>query len=74
MSFYAMDVFIGVLSALALILVLIAIAELFFDVRAEPKAYACEARQMEARRFTLTDSVVCVPVPTRRDTLSVEQI
>jgi hypothetical protein len=40
--------------------------------RAQSATFACEARQMQARRYTFTDSVLCVPYPTRRDTTTVE--
>jgi hypothetical protein len=40
--------------------------------RSQPARFACEARQMQARRYTFTDSVVCVPYPTRRDTTTLE--
>jgi hypothetical protein len=42
--------------------------------KAEPKTIACRAQQMEPMRYSFTDSVVCVPHPTRRDTLAIQEV
>ncbi len=41
---------------------------------AEPKVISCRLQQMDAIRLTYTDSVVCVPFATRRDTLGIEAV
>jgi hypothetical protein len=41
------------------------LVEVYYIYKAEPKMFACEQQQMKAKRFTFTDSVICVPVPLR---------
>jgi len=50
------------------------LVEVYNIYKAEPKMFACEQQQMKANRFTFTDSVICVPVPSRRDTTTFEVI
>jgi hypothetical protein len=58
-------------SGLALF-VLAVVTDVVQSVRAEPAVVACGLRQMNARRYSFTDSVVCVPHPYRRDTVYLE--
>lgn len=43
------------------------------SLRAQPAFVTCRSQQMEPLRYTLTDSVVCVPFPMRRDTLALQE-
>lgn len=45
---------------------------LYMTVRSEPKVIACAQKQMEAHRYSFTDSVVCTPSMARRDTIYVD--
>lgn len=45
---------------------------LYYNVKSEPAVVACRQKQMDHIRYSFTDSVVCVPVPFRRDTLTVQ--
>lgn len=45
---------------------------IYLNVKNEPKAVACKMRQMDYERYSFTDSVVCVPHPSRRDTIYVQ--
>ena len=47
---------------------------LYLGIKTEPKQVACRQQQMEPTRFTWTDSVVCVPYATRRDTLAIQEV
>jgi hypothetical protein len=50
------------------------LVEVYNIYKAEPKMFACEQQQLRAKRFTFTDSVICVPIPSRRDTTTFEVI
>jgi hypothetical protein len=50
------------------------LVEVYYIYKAEPKMFACEQQQLRAKRFTFTDSVICVPIPSRRDTTTFEVI
>lgn len=45
---------------------------IYLNVKNERKTVACKMRQMDYERYSFTDSVVCVPYPTRRDTLYIQ--
>jgi hypothetical protein len=70
--------FFGFVSTAIFILVGLFIISAFYDgamaVKSEPKTIACRAQQMEPMRYSFTDSVVCVPHPTRRDTLAIQEV
>jgi hypothetical protein len=79
--FYKEDVVDVVLMAALSIMLLVTCAyltlmlvEVYYIYKAEPDIFACEQQQMKAKRFTFTDSVICVPVPSRRDTTAFEVI
>jgi hypothetical protein len=42
------------------------------DLRSQDERFTCAALQLDSRRYAFTDSVVCVPYPTRRDTTTLE--
>lgn len=44
------------------------------SLRSQHKYTACRLQQMGSYRYAFTDSVVCLPFPTRRDTLTLESI
>lgn len=46
----------------------------YLNIKSEPKVVVCRQQQMEPMRLTLTDSVVCVPYATRRDTLAIQEV
>lgn len=46
----------------------------YLGIKTEPKVVVCRQQQMEPMRLTLTDSVVCVPYATRRDTLAIQEV
>jgi len=56
-------------------IVIVIFCTLSFDgyqsFKSEPAVTACRMKQMDSRRYTFTDSVVCVPFPTRQDTITV---
>lgn len=66
--------FIGAISLAVFAFVAWGLYEEYNEYRAQPATIACEQRQMAPRRLYLTDSVICVPIPLRRDTLSVERV
>ena len=82
MSYWIEDVLFSLLDKLAalilvtvslglILLFIFGITDLVQDYRAQPATFACELKQQEARRRTFTANVICVPVPTRRDTLHI---
>ena len=46
----------------------------YLGIKAEPQVVACRQQQMEPIRLTWTDSLVCVPYVTRRDTLAIQEV
>jgi hypothetical protein len=44
------------------------------ELRSQDARFACSAAQLDSRRYMFTDSVVCVPYPTRRDTVTFEAL
>jgi hypothetical protein len=45
---------------------------MYQGVRSEHKVIACAQKQMEAHRLSFTDSVICTPAISRRDTLYIQ--
>ena len=47
--------------------------DLIADIKADPAEVACAQKQMDSFRYSLSDSVVCVPYLNRQDTLTVKK-
>jgi hypothetical protein len=43
-------------------------------IKAEPKVFACNAVHMDSKRISFTDSVICVPYPSRQDTVTINGV
>jgi hypothetical protein len=75
------DIFEFVLGLLATLVIvgLIAIGvagaiDFWGHLKAEHKTFTCAVNQMDARRLSFTDSVICVPYPTRQDTVTINGV
>jgi len=44
------------------------------ELRSQDARFACNAAHLDSRRYMFTDSVVCVPYPTHRDTVTFEAL
>ena len=62
-----------VMSVVALAFLAYCIIETTNAIRSEPARMACRSKQMDDERYTFTTTVVCVPFPTRQDTLSLRE-
>lgn len=72
---YVMMTFVGMLLLIVVCLaIFIGYDVVYLGIKSEPHLIACRQQQMEPMRITLTDSVVCVPYATRRDTLSIQEV
>lgn len=75
------DRFMNKMAEMFLIGIILAIGALFLggtidlitDIKAEPAKVACAQKQMDSFRYSLSDSVVCVPYINRQDTLTVKK-
>lgn len=65
--------FLGVCTLFVLVILGVFVVDGYKEYKAEPKTIACAQMQMDSKRFSFTDSVVCVPFPTRRDTVTIER-
>ena len=66
-------VFMGTLALFLVGTLSFVVYDAYQEYRAAPALISCAAQQQDARRYPLTDSVVCVPYSTRRDTLALDR-
>lgn len=64
------DMFGVLMTVLFVVLLAYCIVEAINSIRSEPARVSCRSKQLEPLRYTFTTTVVCVPYPTRQDTLS----
>lgn len=76
MYYDTMDWIIGAVIALMVAFLALMLGATLIDgvqgYRSYPARVACESKQMAPRRRDFSATVTCVPVPMRRDTLSIE--
>lgn len=68
-GYVAFNTFIG---GMALMILAFIYDVMYLGVRSEPKVIACAQKQMEAHRLSFSDSVICTPAISRRDTLYIQ--
>lgn len=68
-----LEVFIGLIFLAILVVVIVGTIDVYGNYKAEPAKIACAQKQMDSFRYSLSDSVVCVPYRTRQDTLTVKK-
>lgn len=68
------DIFGISMVCLLLGVVAFSLIEATYSIRAEPAKLSCRTKQMDAVRYTFSTTVVCVPFPTRQDTLSLRKV
>ena len=71
---FGFGVFVTAVGVGVLLFVVLGAADFLMDRHTFAQQVACEQRQMQPERKALSTVVICVPRPTRRDTLGIEQV